>query len=80
MVTKDNLIGMLEKSLANEDELIINYGKDFLDNVMKSNILNDEEKREIKDLMTALLEDTARHKETVELLIEKVKGDERNEF
>ena len=71
MITKDNLIGMLEKSLANEDEFVINYGKDFLD---------DEEKREIKDLMTALLEDTARHKETVELLIEKVKGDERNEF
>ena len=80
MITKDNLIGMLEKSLANEDEFVINYGKDFLDNVMKSNALNDEEKREIKDLMTALLEDTARHKETVELLIEKVKGDERNEF
>ena len=80
MVTKDNLTGMLEKSLANEDEFIISYGKDFLDNVMKSNALNDEEKREIKDLMTALLEDTERHKETVELLIEKVKGDERNEF
>ena len=80
MITKDNLIGMLEKSLANEDEFVINYGKDFLDNVMKSNALNDEEKREIKDLMTALLEDTERHKETVELLIEKVKGDERNEF
>jgi len=80
MITKDNFIGMLEKSLSNEDEFIISYGKDFVDNAMVSRVLNEAEKREIKDLMTVLLTDTQRHKKTIELLIEKLKQDERNEF
>ncbi|UCG34908.1 MAG: hypothetical protein JSW17_05300 [Candidatus Omnitrophota bacterium] len=80
MITKENLIGMLEKALANEDEFIISYGKDFLDNIMESEILNNEEKKEIEGLLSALLKDTERHKKTIELLIEKVKEDQRNEF
>lgn len=80
MITKDNLVGMLEKALANEDEFVTSYGKDFLDTLVKTDILKVEEREEIKDLLTTMLEDTERHRKTINMLIEKIKGDNRNEF
>ena len=80
MITKDNLINMLEKSRANEDEFIVSFGKDFLDNVVKAETLNEDEKKEIKNLLTGLLEDTERHRKIITTLIEKIKGDQRNEL
>ncbi len=80
MITKDNLIDMLEKSKANEDEFIAIFGESFLKNVIKAQILNEDEKKEIKNLLTGLLGDTERHRKTIAMLIEKIKGDRRNEF
>lgn len=80
MITKDNLLEMLERSLKNEDEFITNYGKDFLDKVGKVSVLNEEEKVEIKDLLTSMLEDTQRHSGTINALIDKIKGMAKNEF
>ena len=80
MITKDNLIDMLEKSKANEDEFIASFGGEFLKNVAKSEVLNEDEKKEIENLLTGLLDDTERHKKIITALMEKIKGDQRNEF
>jgi hypothetical protein len=80
MITKDNLIDMLEKSLANEDEFIIEYGKDFLQKVKQSSELTDDEKNEIESITTALLNDTQRHSEILGGLIKKIKEDQKNEY
>ena len=80
MITKDNLIDMLEKSLANEDGFIIEYGKDFLQKVRQSSELNDDEKSEIENITTALLNDTQRHNETINGLVKKIREDQRDEY
>ena len=80
MIAKDNLINALEKSLANEEEFILSYGKEFLQNVLNSGELTNDEKEGIEKVLSAMLEDTERHKNTVLQLLEKIKKDKRNEF
>jgi len=80
MISKDNLIGMLEECLANEDSFLQDYGKNFSEDIVKCDWLSDDDKKEIKNIVTDLLEDTERHKGIISALIEKIKGDERNEF
>jgi len=80
VITKDNLIAMLEKASTNEDEFIIEYGKDFLQQLQESSELENSEKEEIAMILGALLEDTQRHKEIIEELIEKIKEGQKNEF
>ena len=55
MISRDNLIEMLVRSKANEDEFILSYGKHFLDNVMKLDSLDDDEKKEHRDQRRAFL-------------------------
>ena len=80
MITKDNLVDMLEKSLANEDQFILDYGKEFLSKVAKVDFLSSEQKLEINDIFSVLLDDTQRHKQTVNSSIEKIKAGEKNEY
>ena len=80
MITKNNLIDMLKRSMTNEDEFIMRYGESCFENLARANILNDDEKDEIKNLLNAILKDTERHSNTIKILIENVKGDSRNEF
>jgi hypothetical protein len=80
MITKENLISMLEQSLANEDEFIVDYGKDFLQKVKESGELESSEKEEILKILGGLLEDTQRHAEIVRGIIAKIKEGQKNEF
>lgn len=80
MATKVNLLDILGKTLANEDEFIVSYGEDFLKAIRSAGQLNDDDKREINDMLSIMLEDTKRHGRTVKLLQDKIKGDSRNEF
>ena len=80
MVTKDNVIGMLEKALGKEDETIVAYGDDFLPKLKGCNDLNDDEKQEISGIIEDLISDTKRHKGTVVTLIQKIKEDSRESY
>ncbi len=80
MIIKDNLIGMLEKSLANEDDFVSVYGDDFLRKLDQAPDLNDDQKREIKSILTVLIEDTKRHAKAVKSLIRQIQGEPKNEF
>ncbi len=80
MITKENLLGMLQKSLINEGEFMAQYGGDLLNRIDSEQGLNQDEKKEITSLLSGLLEDTARHEKTVERLIEDLKKDGRDEF
>ena len=80
MIAKENLLNMLEKSLQNEDNFIINYGTGFLKEISASGFLSDDEKKAIGDMLAVLLQDTQRHKQAVEALINRIQGDARNEF
>jgi len=80
MITKESLLDMLRKSLSNEDTFIGSYGKEFLEGVTKIKELNEDEKKEIKDLLTVLLEDTRRHSDTIKSLIKDVEEGGKNEY
>ena len=80
MITKNNLIDMLEKSLANEDEFIVSFGAGFLKDISNTTALSDKEKKDVLSILKALLDDTARHAKTVKRLISTIKEANRNEF
>jgi len=80
MITKDNLIDMLKKSLTNEDSFIEQYGEDFLANISKTGALKDKDRQEISNMLKSILEDTKRHAKIIKALIEKIKGGNRNEY
>ena len=77
MITKDNVVGMLEKALGKEDETIVAYGDDFLPKLEDCSQLSDDEKQEIAGIMEDLISDTKRHKGTIVKLIQKIKEDSR---
>jgi hypothetical protein len=80
MITKDDLVDMLGKSLANEDQFILDYGKDFVSKIAEVDFLSPEQKLEINDILGVLLEDTQRHKQTISDSIERIKAGEKNEY
>ena len=80
MITKDNLIDMLKKSLNNEDDFILSYGKELLREVGSSTDLNEEQKKEIDSVFKSILEDTARHRQTINKIIDEVKVSDKDEF
>jgi len=80
MITKDNFLGMLKKSLTGEDEFILRYGKEFLNRVAECETLSDEEKKEIKDLTETILKDTQRHAQVIGKMMKDIKEGPRNEF
>lgn len=80
MITKTNLLDMLRKSLDNENTFIKSYGKEFLKSVMEIKELNEDEKKEIKSLLTGLLKDSQRHSGVVRSLIKDIEGGGKNEY
>lgn len=80
MITKDNLIGMLKKTLYNEDGFIEQYGGSFANDVDMCAELSDAEKGELKDMFRAMLEDTRRHGKVIAELMERIKKDKKNEY
>ena len=80
MITKNNLLEMLSKSLANEDEFILQYGEDFSQRVGVDESLSEEAREDILELMQSILKDTFRHKDVLTKLISQVKEDNKNEF
>lgn len=80
MVNKDNVIGMLEKALAKEDETIVAYAQDFLPKLKDCSELNDDEKEEVAGIMDSLITDTRRHRGTIVNLINKIKEDSRESY
>jgi len=80
MITKDNLIGMLKKTLYNEDGFIEQYKGSFAKDVDACGELGDAEKRELKDMFRAMLDDTKRHGKVITELMERIKKDKKNEY
>jgi len=80
MITKDNLIYMLEKSLTNEDEFVLAYGSDLMSKVEGVSDLDEVDRKTIKNTLSSLLEDTKRHAKLVRNMIDAVQKDGRNEF
>lgn len=80
MITKENLIDMLQKSFTNEDDFILSYAKDLIKDVEQSPDLGDDQKEEIKRIFDSILEDTARHRQTIKEIIEEVEGSQKDEF
>ena len=61
MITKDNLLDMLKKSMNNEDEFVISYGKGFIGKIAQIDELSNADREEIKDYFQVLLEDSERN-------------------
>ena len=80
MITKDNLVGMLKKSLYNEDGFVEQHSKSFAKDVDMCGELKEDEKRELKDMFQVMLDDTRRHGKVITELIEKIKKDKKNEY
>lgn len=70
----EGLLELLDKAKKNEDEFVISYGNDFLRDLKASGIVNNDEELEIRNMLTAMLEDTARHGRTIEGIMDKIRA------
>jgi len=77
MSKKENLIIALKKGLHLEDDFIVRLGP-YCRACIASSQLSQAEKKEAETILSVLESDSARHKETVENLIEKMETEEKN--
>ena len=77
MSKKENLIIALKKGLHLEEDFIVKLGPRSRASVASSE-LSQAEKKEAETILSVLESDSARHKETVENLIEKMGTEEEN--
>lgn len=73
MIDKKELISILEKALIAEERAIPIYMKHLKTAVFWTGAAEEDIKR-IRKVMSVLLEESERHKKTVETLIDKVKS------
>lgn len=79
MSKKENLIIALKKGLHLEEDFIVRLGP-YCRAYIASSELSQAEKKEAETILSVLESDAARHKETVENLIEKVETEEKNGY
>lgn len=80
MITKENLLDMLRKSVSNEDEFISQYGKTVIEKIHNCVLLASDEKDKIGKLLKAILDDTNRHREIIASLIQDVETGTTSEY
>ncbi len=80
MIKKKDLIETLYNALDNEEEAN-NHFYDYTINSLKYyEWLSEEKKEKVKDIITKLRDDSRRHKNMIEKLIENIQEDEKNVF
>lgn len=77
MSKKENLIIALKKGLHLEEDFIVRLGP-YCRACIASSELSQAEKKEAQSILSVLESDAARHKKTVENLIEKMGIEEEN--
>ncbi len=77
MSRKKNLIIALKKGLHLEEDFIVRLGP-YCRAYIASSQLSQAEKKEAETILSVLESDSARHKQTVENLIEKMGIEEKN--
>ncbi len=80
MIKKKDLIETLYNALDSEEEAN-NHFYDYTINSLKYNEwLSEEKKEKVKEIITKLRDDSLRHKNMIEKLIEHIQEDEKNVF
>ena len=79
MVSKDELLGMLEKAINQEEHVIVGWGSAINQWIPKSD-LTDEQKEKLKDLVYIPSSQSLKHKEIFNKWYKKISEGKQNEF
>lgn len=72
-ISKKAVIDMLERAKVNEDDFVADFGGKFLEETGSAEELSQDEKDEIGNMLRSMIEDTKRHAETVDSMIDALK-------
>ncbi|MGD2278482.1 MAG: hypothetical protein PVH45_00120 [Candidatus Omnitrophota bacterium] len=80
MITKERLLAGLVELLEVEEYAVTIYASFIKALVRETEGMSEDKKKEIEKLLNRLYNDSSRHKEIVDKLIEQVGASERNEY
>jgi rubrerythrin len=80
MMKKDQLIEILYKALDNEEEANSHFYTYTIKSLKYYKWLSEDKKDKVKNIITRLRDDSQRHKNMIENLIQQVQESERNVF
>lgn len=80
MLTKERLLAGLNELAYVEEGVVTMYANFTKALVRETEGMEMEKKKEIEKMLNVLYRDSARHKETIDNLIEKVEKDLKNEY
>lgn len=80
MMKKDQLIEILYKALDNEEEANSHFYTYTIKSLKYYKWLSEDKKDKVKNIITRLRDDSQKHKNMIENLIQQVQESERNVF
>ncbi|MEK6765951.1 MAG: hypothetical protein AABY49_07005 [Planctomycetota bacterium] len=80
MTKKDQLIEILYKALDSEEEANSHFYTYTIKSLKYYKWLSEDKKEKVKNIITRLRDDSQRHKNMIENLIQQVQESERNVF
>jgi len=80
MMKKDQLIEILYKALDSEEEANSHFYTYTIKSLKYYKWLSEDKKEKVKNIITRLRDDSQRHKNMIENLIQQVQESERNVF
>ena len=79
MVSKDELLGMLDKAIDQEENIIVGWGYAINEWIPRSD-LTDEQKNQLRDIVDTQTTQSLNHKEIIKNWFKKVSEGSRNEW
>jgi rubrerythrin len=80
MMKKEQLIEILYKALDNEEEANSHFYTYTIKSLKYYKWLNEDKREKVKNIITRLRDDSQKHKNMIENLIQQVQESERNVF
>lgn len=80
MISKERLLAGLGEMAFVEEGMVTLFANFSKVMVSQTSGIEESEAREMDKLLSVLYRDTARHKETIDLIVEEIRGDKKNEY